>query len=103
MQELNDRRSLQRSLKRNSVFTSDAAEAVNERTRFISTREYGPPAFQIDDIVKILKDTSPGVHFRHSYDKIGRVTNVVVGDVNIYTVKALFENYSEEVCAGQQE
>ena len=56
--------------------TSDATGAVGEssqeRTRFISTREYGPPAFQIDDIVKILKDTSPGVHFRHSYDKIGR-------------------------------
>ena len=103
MQELNDRRSLQRSLKRNSVFTSDAAEAVNERTRFISTREYGVPLFQIDEVVTIVKDTTPGVHFRHSYDKIGRVTNVVVGDINIYTVKALFENYSEEVCAGQQE
>ena len=45
----------------------------------------------------IVKDTTPGVHFRHSYDKIGRVTNVVVGDINIYTVKVLFENYSEEV------
>ena len=100
MQELNDRRSLQRSLKRGSVFTSDAAEAVNERTRFISTREYGVPLFQIDEVVTIVKDTTPGAHFRHSYDKIGRVTNVVVGDVNIYTVKALFENYSEEVCAG---
>ena len=97
MQELNDRRSLQRSLKRGSVFTSDAAEAVNERTRFISTREYGVPLFQIDEVVTIVKDTTPGVHFRHSYDKIGRVTNVVVGDINIYTVKALFENYSEEV------
>ena len=76
-----------------SQSTSDATEAVGEssqeRTRFISTREYGPPAFQIDDIVKILKDTSPGVHFRHSYDKIGHVTNVVVGDINTYTVKVL--------------
>ena len=96
MQELNDRRSLQRSLKRNSVFTSDAAEAVNERTRF-TIREYGTPLFQIDEVVTIVKDTTPGVHFRHSYDKIGRVTNVVVGDINIYTVKVLFENYSEEV------
>ena len=68
-----------------SVFTSDAAEAVNERTRFISTREYGIPLFQIDEVVTIVKDTTPGVHFRHSYDKIGRVTNVVVGDINIYT------------------
>ena len=99
MQELNDRRSLQRSLKRNSVFTSDAAEAVNERTRF-TIREYGTPLFQIDEVVTIVKDTTPGVHFRHSYDKIGRVTNVVVGDINIYTVKVLFENYSEEVCTG---
>ena len=65
MQELNDRRSLQRSLKRGSVFTSDAAEAVNERTRFISTREYGVPLFQIDEVVTIVKDTTPGAHFRH--------------------------------------
>ena len=71
MQELNGRRSLQRSLKRNSVFTSDAAEAVNERTRFISAREYGVPLFRIDEVVTIVKDTTPGVHFRHSYDKIG--------------------------------
>ena len=61
MQELNDRRSLQRSLKRGSVFTSDAAEAVNERTRLISTREYGVPLFQIDEVVTIVKDTTPGV------------------------------------------
>ena len=63
MQELNDRRSLQRSLKRGSVFTSDAAEAVNERTRFISTREYGVPLFQVDEVVTIVKDTTPGAHF----------------------------------------
>ena len=69
--------------------TSDATEAIGEssqeRARRISAREYGPPAFQIDDVVTIMKDTSPGVHFRRSYDKVGRVTNVVVGDINTYT------------------
>ena len=53
--------------------------------------------FEINDVVTIVKDTSPGVSFMHSYDKIGRVTNVVVGDINTYTVKVLFENYSEDV------
>lgn len=50
-------------------------------------------------MVTIIKDTSPGVLFRHSYDKVGRVTNVVnnEGRLNTYTVKILFENYSEVV------
>ena len=48
----------------------------------------------------IIKDTSPGVHFRYSYDKVGRVTNIVINEgqaLNTYTVKVLFENYSEEL------
>ena len=40
---------------------------------------YDPPAFQIDDIVKILKDTSPGAHPRYSYDKFGVIMSVVDG------------------------
>ena len=78
--ETNDKRSLRRASQRASS-TSDATEAVGassqERTRCISAYEYGPPLFQRDDLVIIIKDTSPGVHFRYSYDKVGRVTNIV--------------------------
>ena len=78
--------------------TSDATSTVEqERVRRVSARERGPPVFEINDVETIVKDTSPGVSFMHSYDKIGRVTNVVVGDINTYTVKVLFENYSEDV------
>ena len=78
--------------------TSDATSTVEqERVRCISARECGPPLFEINDVVTIVKDTSPGASFMHSYDKIGRVTKVVVGNINAYTVKVLFENYSEVV------
>ena len=81
--------------------TSDATEAVGEssqeRARRVSAREYGPPALQIDYAATIMRDASPGARFRRSYDKVGRVANVVVGDVNAYTAKALFESYSEDV------
>ena len=71
---LNNERSLQRSiLKRNSV-----GAHVEERTRRVVS--YGPPAFQIDDVVKILKDTSPGAHPRYSYDKLGKIMSVVDGN-----------------------
>ena len=71
---LNNERSLQRSiLKRNSV-----GAHVEERTRRVVS--YGPPAFQIDDVVKILKDASPGAHRRRSYDKLGEAMSVVDGD-----------------------
>ena len=33
-----------------------------ERVRCISARECGPPLFEINDVVTIIKDTSPGVH-----------------------------------------
>ena len=57
-QELTKKRSLQRSiLKRSSV-----GAHVEERARRVAS--YGPPAFQIDGIVKILKDASPGAHPR---------------------------------------
>ena len=78
--------------------TSDATSTVEqERVRRISARECGPPLFEINDVVTIVKDTSPGASFMHSYDKIGRVAKVVVGNINTYTVKVLFENYSEAV------
>ena len=49
VQKLTNERSLERStLKRDSV-----SAHVEERTRRIIS--YGPPAFQIDDMVKILK------------------------------------------------
>ena len=51
---------------RSSLSTYSRVEAVGassqERARRISARKHGPPAFQIDDIVTIIKDTSPGVH-----------------------------------------
>ena len=94
MQELNNRRSLQRStLKRDSV-----GAHVEERTRRIVS--YGHPEFQIDDMVKILKDTAPGTHPRFSYDKLGVIKNVIDGNgsnANLYTVKILFESCTEEV------
>ena len=53
--------------------TSDATSTVEqERVRCISARECGPPSFEINDVVTIVKDTSPGVSFMRSYDKIGR-------------------------------
>ncbi len=94
VQELNNRRSLQRStLKRDSV-----GAHVEERTRRIVS--YGHPEFQIDDMVKILKDTAPGTHPRFSYDKLGVIKNVIDGNgsnANLYTVKILFESCTEEV------
>ena len=73
--------------------TSDATSTVEqERVRRISARECGPPLFEINDVVTIVKDASPGASFMHSYDKIGRVTKVVVGNINTYTVKVLFES-----------
>ena len=43
--------------------TSDATSTVEqERVRRVSARERGPPAFEINDVVTIVKDTSPGVH-----------------------------------------
>jgi len=47
------------------------------RTRCLAAYEYGPPLFQTGDTVTITKDTTPGVHWRYSYDKYGRVTEVV--------------------------
>ena len=86
---------------RSSLSNYSRIEAVGaesqERVRCISARECGPPLFEINDVVTIVKDTSPGASFMHSYDKIGRVTKVVVGNINAYTVKVLFENYSEVV------
>ena len=91
---MNNRRSLQRStLKRDSV-----GAHVEERTRRIVS--YGHPEFQIDDMVKILKDTAPGTHPRFSYDKLGVIKNVIDGNgsnANLYTVKILFESCTEEV------
>ena len=43
---------------------------------------------------------SPGLHFSYSYDKVGRVTNIINNEgqaLNTNTVKVLFENYYEEV------
>ena len=43
--------------------TSDATSTVEqERVRCISARECGPSVFEINDVVTIIKDTSPGVH-----------------------------------------
>jgi len=98
-EEFNNKRALERSRKRSGV-QDIALPSLEERTRRVVSNEYGPPLFQINDMVTIIKDTSPGVSFMHSYDKIGRVTEVVDNEgkaLNTYTVKVLFEAYSEEV------
>ena len=51
---------------RSSLSNYSRMEAVGaesqERVRCISARECGPPLFEINDVVTIVKDTSPGVH-----------------------------------------
>ena len=45
---------------------TEANEAIDAssqgRSRCLAAYEYGPPLFQIGDMVKIMKDTTPGVH-----------------------------------------
>ena len=73
--------------------TSDATEAVGEssqeRARCISAREYGPPAFQIDDIATIIKDTSPGVH-NATHIRMHMVTNKDTYEVCLHTITFYF-------------
>ena len=95
-QALNNERSLRNDIGRPSTYASFAR--VEERTRRIIS--YGHPEFQIDDMVKILKDTAPGTLPRFSYDKLGVIKNVIDGNgsnANLYTVKILFESCTEEV------
>ena len=47
-----------------------------------------------------MKGTAPGVSWKYSYDKVGRVTDVVNHQgrgLNIYTVKTIFETHSAEM------
>ena len=54
----------------------EANEAIGAssqgRSRYLAAYEYGPPLFQIGDMVKIMKDTTPGVHWRYSYYLLGQ-------------------------------
>ena len=68
----------ERSLQRSTLKRSSVCAHVEERARRVAS--HGPPAFQIDDVAKILKDASPGAHRRRSYDKLGEAMSVVDGD-----------------------
>ena len=77
--ETNGNRSSKMAIKKSRVEEIDdeaATEAIgtlNEgRTRHTVADKYGPPLFQMGDVVTIMKDTTPGVHWRFSYDKVGK-------------------------------
>ena len=73
LDEYTRKRSLERSRKRRGIEERDNDESSSSfegRTRSIVSNEYGPRLFQIDDIVTIMKDTSPGVHFRTRVPKV---------------------------------
>ena len=105
--ETDDKRSSKSAIKKSRVeerYDEAATEAIGTlyegRTRHIVADKYGPPLFQMGDVVTIMKDTTPGVHWRFSYDKLGRITEVVNNEgscLNLYTVKIIFERWSEEV------
>ena len=76
-------------------------EDQNKRgTREEATEIYSDPLHRVGDLVMILKDTRPGVSFKSSYDKEGRVMEVIDGKgsgPNVYVVKLLHEIGSEKV------
>ena len=61
---------------------------------------YSDPVCREGDFVMILRDTRPGVSFTVSYDKEGKVMQVMDGEgtgPNLYIVKLLHERGSEKV------
>ena len=61
---------------------------------------YSDPVYREGDFVMILRDTRPGVSFTVSYDKEGKVMQVMDGEgtgPNLYIVKLLHERGSEKV------
>ena len=79
------KRSSEREIKRCRVegrYDEAATEAIGTsykgRTRHIVADKYGPPLFQMGDLVTFMKDTTPGVHWRFSYNKCGRTITTKV-------------------------
>ena len=74
---------------RSSLSTYSRVEAVGassqERARCISARECGPPVFEINDVVTIVKDTSPGVH-NAIHIRMHMVTNKGTYEVCLHTI-----------------
>ena len=65
-----------------------------------ATEIYSDPVHRVGDLVMILKDTRPGVSFKSSYDKEGRVIEAIDGKgsgPNLYVVKLLHEHGTEKV------
>ena len=61
---------------------------------------YSDPVYREGDFVMILRDTRPGVSFTFSYDKEGKVMQVMDGEgtgPNLYIDKLLHERGSEKV------
>jgi hypothetical protein len=76
-------------------------EDQNKRgTREEATEIYSDTLHRVGDLVMILKDTRPGVSFKSSYDKEGRVIEAIDGKgsgPNLYVVKLLREHGTEKV------
>ena len=78
--ETNDKRSSQSIVKISTVEERDdeaATEAIGtsyKETRHIVADTYRPPLFQMGDLSTIMKDSTPGVHWRFSYDNCGWIS-----------------------------
>ena len=79
---------------------SNFEESGGRGIREEATEIYSDPAHRVGDLAMILKDTRPGVSFKLSYDKEGRVIEAIDGKgsgPNLYVVKLLHEHGAEKV------
>ena len=79
---------------------SNFEESGSRGIREEATEIYSDPVHRVGDLVMILKDTRPGVSFKLSYDKEGRVIEAIDGKgsgPNLYVVKLLHEHGTEKV------
>ena len=79
---------------------SNFEESGSRGIREEATEIYSDPVHRVGDLVMILKDTRPGVSFKSSYDKEGRVIEAIDGKgsgPNLYVVKLLHEHGTEKV------
>ena len=53
---------------------NEGSSSSDRRVREVVRDAYSEPAYRQGDFVIILKDTRPGVSYKASYDKEGRVT-----------------------------
>ena len=79
---------------------SNFEESGSRGIREEATEIYSDPVHRVGDLAMILKDTRPGVSFKLSYDKEGRVIEAIDGKgsgPNLYVVKLLREHGTEKV------